>query len=132
MRGLLFDGSFPATKPVSRSSEHRGGLASRRPRGHSAPSFGSAMPESFKAPKGARPPFEKSHAFSKPDAAAAAAASSLGAGSVSETSAAQLLLKSLSVRLKETYRKTNPERPVGCDAAPRRVLTQPAFPVANG
>lgn len=90
------------------------------------------MPESFKAPKGARATFEKSHAFSKPDAAAAAAASSLGAGSVSETSAAQLLLKSLSVRLKETYRKTNPERPVGCDAAPRRVLTQPAFPVANG
>lgn len=91
------------------------------------------MPESFKAPKGARATFEKSHAFSKPDAAAAAAAaSSLGAGSVSETSAAQLLLKSLSVRLKETYRKTNPERPVGCDAAPRRVLTHPAFPVANG
>ena len=44
----------------------------------------------------------------------------------------QLLIKGLSVRLKETYRKANPDRPVGNDAAPRRVLTHPSFPVSNG
>ena len=43
----------------------------------------------------------------------------------------QGVVKALSVRLKETYRKANPSRP-GCDAAPRRVLTHPSFPVANG
>lgn len=44
----------------------------------------------------------------------------------------QQLLKALTMRLKDTYRKVNPDRPLGCDLAPRRVLTHPSAPVANG
>jgi hypothetical protein len=40
-------------------------------------------------------------------------------------------VKALSVRLNETYRKANPARPIGCDAAPRRVLTHPSLPAGN-
>ena len=53
-------------------------------------------------------------------------------GGMGSSSEPQGTLKALTTRLKETYRKANPERPVGCDAAPRRVLTHPSFPVSNG
>lgn len=42
------------------------------------------------------------------------------------------LLKALSVKLKDTYRKTDPSRPSEVRIAPRRVLTQPSAPASNG
>ncbi len=42
------------------------------------------------------------------------------------------VVKAMTLKLKETYRKTDPSRPEAVDAAPRRVLTQPSFPVSNG
>ena len=96
--------------------------------------FTGAMP-SFKPPAGARAAFEETHTFSKPTGcscagapSSSAAASSPAAGSTQQ----KPLLKLLSVQLKDTYRKVNPERPVGCDTAPRRFLTHPSQAVANG
>ena len=42
------------------------------------------------------------------------------------------VLKAMSVRLKETYRKADPTRPATVDEAPRRALTHPSVPMANG
>ena len=74
-------------------------------------------------------------AFSPP--ASAGASTSDGAASAGSTvpppaAAKPNVVKALSVRLKETYRKADPSRPEEIDAAPRRVLTQPSFPVGNG
>ena len=62
----------------------------------------------------------------------AASAVDVADGGAPSSSSKQICVKALSVGLKDTYRKVNPERPVGSDAVPRRVLTHPSFPVANG
>lgn len=77
------------------------------------------------------------HAFSRPEAKELTKDAAFRAAEVvdvSDVNAAvkQLTLKALSVHLKDTYRIINPKRPADCDAAPRRVLTHPSIPVANG
>ena len=42
------------------------------------------------------------------------------------------VVKALTMKLRDTYRKADPSRPEAVDAAPRRVLTHPSFPVSNG
>ena len=94
-----------------------------------------------RAPKGPQPALGGSDAAFKPftDAAAASSSKSATAVDISDTkqtkeaaAVKQAVLKAISLQLKDTYRKTNPSRPVGCDVAPRRVLTHPSIPVANG
>lgn len=88
-----------------------------------------------KAPTGPRAVLDP-HAFSRPEVKelTKGTASQASVVDVSDANPAvkQLTLKALSVHLKDTYRIINPERPAGCDAAPRRVLTHPSIPVANG
>ena len=94
-----------------------------------------------RAPKGPQPALGGSDAAFKPFTDAAAASSSKSATAVDISDAKQTkeaaavkqaVLKAISLQLKDTYRKANPSRPVGCDVAPRRVLTHPSIPVANG
>lgn len=67
------------------------------------------------------------------DAGAPSAADSASDGAkMSPPTSSQLVLKALSIGLKATYRKANPDQPIGSDAAPRRVLTHPSLPSTNG
>ena len=88
-------------------------------------------------PQGIRPEIG-GHAFSKPNSSANGVAPTTAVRDPSmdklyPTVARKLnIVKALSVNIKDTYRKTDPSRPEAVDAAPRRVLTQPSFPVSNG
>ena len=83
---------------------------------------------SSRAPRGPTATFGAEESAFKPHSKSAAVDVSEAASSGTK----QTLLKALSAHLKATYRKVDPSQPVGNDAAPRRVLTHPSFPVSNG